>query len=139
MGLFSGDSSSSSKTENVDQRLFQESGAVGASASGNGTAVIYNLDGGAISASFGLGAHALDSLNDLATSALSGAHHTAELALNGALASVEDSKDAFNKATQQVSSAYADAKVGDRTQMMLLGVVAIAVIGLAIASGRMKA
>jgi hypothetical protein len=139
MGLFSGDSSSSSTTNNVDQRLFQETGAVGASASGNGTATVYNLDGGAIAASFGLGTHALDSMNDLATSALSGAHHTAELALSGALASVEHSQDAFDKATQQVSAAYADAKVGDRTQMMLLGVVAIAVIGLAISTGRAKA
>lgn len=136
MGLFGGSSSTSSNTTNVDQRLLQESGAIGATSSGGGSSyvTVNQLDGGAIAASFGLGNHAIDSMNGLATSELSAAHHTAELALNGALASVEGTKEAFSSATKQVAAAYSDAKVGDRNQLVLLGAVALGVIGLAIAS-----
>lgn len=134
MGLFGGSSSSSSNTSNVDQRLLQESGAIGATASGGGSAfvTVNQLDGGAIKEAFGLGNHAIDSMSGLATSELSAAHHTAELALNGALASVEGTKEAFNSATKQVAAAYSDAKVGDRNQLLLIGAVALGVIGLAI-------
>jgi hypothetical protein len=136
MGLFGGSSSSSSNTSNVDQRLLQESGAIGATASGGGSAyvTVNQLDGGAIKESFGLGNHAIDSMQGLATSELSAAHHTAELALSGALSSVEDTKEAFDRATEKVATAYADAKVGDRNQFMMLGVVAVVVLGLAIAN-----
>lgn len=119
---FGGDSDStsttSSHTENIDQRLLQESGAIGANASGGGTSSVNlsnttnntdrsvttvtsnTLDAGAIKAAFGLGDHAIDSVTDFATSALSGAHHTAELALNGALHSVSDTKDAYYNAAK---------------------------------------
>lgn len=124
-------SSSTSNTENIDQRLLQESGAIGANSSSGGsssislsnatttntttnntdqsinTVITNTLDGGAIKAAFGLGDHAIDSVTDFATSALSGAHHTAELALSGALASVKDTKDAFYDASKiaQLSAA----------------------------------
>jgi hypothetical protein len=129
---FGGDSDSTSNTtshtENIDQRLLQESGAIGANASGGGTSsvslsnttnntdrsvntVITNtLDGGAIKAAFGLGDHAIDSVTDFATSALSGAHHTAELALDGALSSIEDTKDAFYNAAKIAQSSALGAQ-----------------------------
>jgi hypothetical protein len=129
---FGGDSDSASSTtshtENIDQRLLQESGAIGANASGGGTSsvnlsnttnntdrsvntVISNtLDGGAIKAAFGMGDHALDNVTDFATSALSGAHHTAELALSGALHSVEDTKDAFYNAAKIAQSSAQGAQ-----------------------------
>jgi len=133
---FGGDSDSTSNTtshtENIDQRLLQESGAIGANASGGGTSsvslssntyntdsrqftdkstnIVNTLDGGAVKLAFGLGDHAIDSVTDFATSALSGAHHTSELALNGALASVKDTKDAFYDAAKIAQSSAMGAQ-----------------------------
>ena len=137
MGFFSGDSSSSSTTNNVDQRLFQEAGAIGATSSGGGTSVVTvnALDGGAINKAFGLGDHAIDSVTDFATSALSGAHHTTELALSGALSSVQDSKDAFKEATSQVASAYEEARVGNKNIMIMAG-LALAFMAFAVMASR---
>jgi hypothetical protein len=112
--------------------MFQESGAVGASASGGGTATVNMIDAGAIQAAFGMGEHAIDKVTDFTTGALSGAHHTAELALNGALASVDQSRTAYQDATKQIATAYEDAKVGNKSTMMMgaavLGVVAVVVL-----------
>lgn len=129
---FGGDSDStsntSSHTENIDQRLLQESGAIGANASGGGTSSVNlsnttnntdrsvttitsnTLDAGAIKVAFGLGDHAIDSVTDFATSALSGAHHTAELALDGALSSIADTKDAFYNAAKIAQSSAQGAQ-----------------------------
>lgn len=127
---FSGSkASTASTTNNLDNRMFQESGAVGASASGGGTAIVNMIDGGAINAAFGMGEHAIDSVTDFATGALSGAHHTTELALNGALASVDASNAAYKDAAKQVATAYEDAKIGNRSTMMM-GAVALGIVGL---------
>lgn len=139
------DSESSSKTENTtkntDQRVALAAGGIGASASDGANVTINALDGGAINQAFGLGNHALDQVTGLATSELSGAHHTTELALSGALASVQDSKAAFNdalkaglstfkSANDQTAAAYNDAKIGDRQTMQ----TAVIVIGGALAA-----
>lgn len=135
MGLFGGDSTSTNETKNynIDQRLFQEAGAVGATSSNGGTSIVNVLDGGAIKEAFGLGHDALNNVTDLATGALSGAHHTEELALSGALSTIEDTKNAYRDATEKVATAYEDAKIGNRSGLMMgalgLGVVALVIIG----------
>ena len=119
---------SATTNNNIDQRMQQESGAVGISQSGGGTATINMLDGGTVAAAFGLGSHAIDQVTDFATGALSGAHHTAELALNGALHSVSDSKAAYADAAKQVATAYEDSKVGNRSLYMVGALVVGAVV-----------
>lgn len=135
MGLFGGNSSSSNATtnNNIDQRLFQEAGAIGATSSNGGTSIVNALDGGAIKAAFGMGHDALNSVTDLATGALAGAHHTEELALSGALSSINDTKNAYRDASVQVATAYEDAKVGNRSTMMMgaIGVAAVALVLIA--------
>lgn len=131
MGLFSSKSSSSNATtnNNIDQKLLQEQGAIGASASGGSTINMSVLDGGAIQAAFGMGESALDRVTEFATGALSGAHHTTERALSGALASVDASNAAYKDATKQVATAYEDAKIGNRSTMMM-GAIALGVVAL---------
>lgn len=109
------------RTDNIDQRMQQESGAVGISLSGGGTGTINMLDGGTVAAAFGLGEHALDKVTDFATGALSAANHTAEGALSGAMASYES-------ATKEVAKAYEDAKVGNRSMYMVGALVVGAVV-----------
>ncbi len=112
-------------TNNIDQRMQQESGAIGLSQSGSGNATINMLDGGAVSAAFGLGTHALDNVTQFATGALSAANHTAEGALSGAMASYES-------ATKEVAKAYEDAKVGNHSMYMVGALVVGAVVLLVI-------
>lgn len=118
------DATTQTTTNNVDQRLQQESGAVGISQSGGGTATINMLDGGAIGKAFGLGEHALDSVTQFATGALSAANHTAEGALEGAQRSYAD-------ATKEVAKAYEDAKVGNRS-MYMVGALAVGAVLLVV-------
>ena len=123
-----------SKTENIDQRLLQEAGAIGATSSGGGTSIVTMLDGGAIKEAFGLGNHAIDNVTDFATGALSGAQHTAEQAMEGQLSTIKGVKDAYDKGLKEVSTAYEDAKIGNRSIMtagalLLGGVAIIAVMG----------
>ncbi len=114
-------SSSATTNNNIDQRMQQESGAVGISQSGGGTATINMLDGGTIAAAFGLGEYALEKVTDFATGALSAANHTAEGALEGAQQSYAD-------ATKEVAKAYEDAKVGNRSMYMVGALVVGAVV-----------
>ena len=136
MGLFGGSKSSTSSTQNtIDQRVGISEGGVGASASGGSTVTINALDGGAIHESFGLGSKALDSVTNLATGALSGAFHTSDLALSGALASIKDTRTAFDTATGEIANAYNDAKIGDRqtlqTAVIVIGGALAAVVAIA--------
>lgn len=136
MGLFGGSKSSTSSTQNnIDQRVGISEGGVGGSASGGSSVTINALDGGAIHESFGLGAQALDSVTSLATGALSGAFHTSDLALNGALSSIKETRAAFDTASEQISNAYNDAKIGDRqtlqTAVIVIGGALAAVVAIA--------
>lgn len=131
MGLFGGSKSSTSSTQNtIDQRVGISEGGVGASASGGSNVTINALDGGAIHESFGLAHEALGSVTSMATGALSGAYHTADLAMSGALSTLKGSQDAFGIATDKISDAYNDAKIGDRQTMQ----TAVIVIGGALAA-----
>lgn len=139
--FFSGSkASTSSTTNNVDQRLALEQGAVGASASGGSKVTINTLDGGAINAAFGLGNHAIEEVTDLATASLSASHHTAEKALQGAFGSIEGTKQAMQDAVKEVATAYEDAKVGNRANMtmgmMLIGGAAVLVVGVMALKGK---
>lgn len=136
MGLFGGSKSSTSSSQtNIDQRVGISDGGVGGSASGGSTLTINALDGGAIHESFGLGAQALDSVTSLATGALSGAFHTSDLALSGALSSINQTRAAFDTATDQIATAYNDAKIGDRrtlqTAVIVIGGALAAVVAIA--------
>lgn len=127
----------STTTNNIDQRLQLESGALGVSASGGSNVTVNTLDGGAIEAAFGLGNHAIDQVTDFATGALSGAAHTAELALSGALNSVAGARDAYEGATKEVAKAYEDAKVGNRS-MYMVGALAVGAVLLVVVLQRRK-
>lgn len=148
-------SSTEATTNNIDQRLAQESGAFGATASGGGvintTSKEFNLqsgalaasanggsvvnitalDPGSIAASFGLANNALDRVTTLASGSQSAAAHTAELALNGALSSVAGARDAYDSARQELAKAYEDAKIGARGALNQTVIIAgLAVVGL---------
>lgn len=125
-----GNSKTDASQSMVDQKVGISEGGVGGSASGGSTLTINALDGGAIHESFGLAHGALDSVTSLATGALSGAYHTTDLALTGALNTLKGSQDAFGIATDKISGAYNDAKIGDRQTMQ----TAVIVIGGALAA-----
>jgi hypothetical protein len=139
------DSSSSSSTTNADQRLDVSSGA-GATASSGGTVTmnVTQLDGGAISAAFGLGHDALADVTSIGTASMSNSAATAQAAINGILSDVAGTRQAYADATNQaisaaqtsaqntvsaVTSAYQDAKTGDQ-KTLLIG--ALVVCGLAV-------
>lgn len=125
-----GNSKTDASQSMVDQKVGISEGGVGGSASGGSTLTINALDGGAIHESFGLAHGALDSVTSLATASLSGAFHTSDLALSGALSSIKDTRAAFDTATNAISGAYNDAKIGDRQTMQ----TAVIVIGGALAA-----
>jgi hypothetical protein len=141
MGLFGGSKSSSTnttETNNIDQRLFQETGAIGATSSGGGTSTINMIDPGLTAAAFGMGESALQKVTDFATGALSGAHYTTQAALDGALSTVKGTQDAFAAANQAVATAYEDSKVGNRSTMMM-GAIALGVVALVLISRKASA
>ena len=122
--------------------MAQESGAVGASASGGSSVnlTLNQLDGGAIKQAFGMGEHALDKVTSLATSSQSAAHHTAELALNGALSSISGAQQAFESSRKDIATAYEDAKIGARgalntTAIVMGGAVVMVVAFMALKKG----
>lgn len=125
-----GSSKTDASQSMVDQKVGISEGGVGGSASGGSTLTINALDGGAIHESFGLAHGALDSVTSLATGALSGAFHTSDLAMSGALSTIKDTRAAFDTATDKISGAYNDAKIGDRQTMQ----TAVIVIGGALAA-----
>lgn len=108
-----------STTNNIDQRLQTEEGAVAVSASGGSNVTLQTLDGGAINAAFGLGEHAIDKVTTMATASQSASVRTAEAALAGAFHSIQGTKSAMDSATKEVAKAYEDAKVGSRSVMTM--------------------
>lgn len=118
-------------TNNIDQRMQQESGAIGISSSGSSSATINMLDGGAIKQAFGLGEHAIKNVTDFTTGALSASHHSAEQAMLGVQKSYEN-------ATKEVAKAYEDAKVGNRS-MYMVGALAVGAVLLIVVLQRKNA
>ena len=142
LNISSSKAATSSETTNIDQRMAQESGAVGASASGGSKVqlTLNQLDGGAIKQAFGMGEHALNKVTSIATGSQSAAHHTAELALNGALSSIEGTQKAFDASRQEIAKAYEDSKIGARgalntTAIMMGGAVVLVVAVMALKKG----
>jgi hypothetical protein len=127
----SSDSSNQTTTNNVDQRLSNGSG-VGATASSGGTVTlnVSQLDGGAIQQAFGLGHDALAFAAQEGTASMSASAATAQAAINGMYNDVQSTQQAYADATQQVVSAYQDAKTGNQKTMMV-GVLLVAAIAVA--------
>jgi hypothetical protein len=93
IGGSSSDTKTSTTTNNIDQRLNADNGALGLSVSGGntGNVNIVQTDHGAISDAFGLGHDALSLALQTGTGALSATSQTAQAAINGMLTSSANS------------------------------------------------
>jgi hypothetical protein len=127
----SSDSSNATTTTNADQRLSNGSGVAATASSGGAVTLNVNqLDAGAIGDAFGLGHDALAFAAQEGTASMSASAATAQAAIEGMYRDSQSTQQAYQDATQQVVSAYQDAKTGNQKQMML-GVLIVAAIAVA--------
>lgn len=144
----SSDSQANTTNNNIDQKLYTDNGAVGASASGGSSVTInaQQVDHGATQAAFGLGSQALQDVTSVATASQSGFQHTAELALSGQLATIQGAQkaiadaysnaasgeaSAYQSASNSVAAAYQDAKTGNQRVIVIGALVVVGIVALA--------
>lgn len=108
----SGNSTTSNKTDNIDQKLQQATGSVGATASGNASVNINTSDMGAIDSSFKFANAALDANAYITDGALGFAAGNSDSAFKLVNATVDSAMKAISDAQASAAATAAAASAG---------------------------